>query len=140
MTKEELKVKVCELIDRPVIPEVEILAAIIECNKHSVINDFNPIFMLSCQIFGVSMEDALSTSQQREHHYARMFYAKYLKSFNVSLQSIADKLGRKAHGTIISGLKTIDNVINTEKYYKEKWDQYLKNVAQLKKNVCTKDC
>lgn len=47
---------------------------------------------------------------------------------NISMQEIAKIIGKKSHSTIIHSIKSVNNQLETDKRYKEKYEEVLKHL------------
>ncbi len=83
-----------------------------------------------CDYFGLQISDLLSKTRKREIVQARqiaMFFSKSLT--NSSLSAIGAKIGQKDHATVLHSCKAINNLIETDKEFK---NQVREIEAQLK--------
>ena len=87
----------------------------------------NYIITSVCEEMGTSQEDFFKSTRKRNVVQARqlsMYFAK--KYTKASLVVIGEKCGKKDHATVIHALKTIDNLLETDKQFRamtEKIDQ-----------------
>ena len=59
----------------------------------------------------------------------RQFTAYILKNIkNISMQEIAKIMGKKSHSTIIHSIKSVNNQLETDKKYKERYEEVLKHL------------
>lgn len=79
----------------------------------------NYIITCVCEEMGTSQEDFFKSTRKRNVVQARqlsMYFAKrYTKA---SLVVIGEKCGKKDHATVIHALKTIDNLLDTDKQFR----------------------
>ena len=79
----------------------------------------------------VSPKEVLTESRARPLIYVRAFYSKYMTSLGIySLNQIGDQLGR-THASIINAVKNANNLIETERYFYDKWELFMELVTKL---------
>lgn len=96
------------------------------CNK---CRSDNPKAMINC-IFnvvsdntGIEVDDIKKETRKREIVEARMQVILFLKEFtDLSLSGIGSKVGGKDHATVLHGIKTINNLCDTNKALKSQID------------------
>lgn len=79
----------------------------------------NYIITSVCEEMGTSQEDFFKSTRKRNVVQARqlsMYFAK--KYTKASLVVIGEKCGKKDHATVIHALKTIDNLLETDKQFR----------------------
>lgn len=79
----------------------------------------NYIITSVCEEMGTSQEDFFKSTRKRNVVQARqlsMYFAK--KYTKASLVLIGEKCGKKDHATVIHALKTIDNLLETDKQFR----------------------
>ncbi|MGN0033731.1 MAG: chromosomal replication initiator protein DnaA [Candidatus Limimorpha sp.] len=79
----------------------------------------NYIITCVCEEIGTSQEDFFKSTRKRNVVQARqlsMFFAK--KYTKASLVVIGEKCGKKDHATVIHALKTIENLLETDKQFR----------------------
>ncbi len=87
------------------------------------------ILKVSCDHFDVSVEMIKSKSRKREIVQVRqiaMYFSK--KMTKNSLTSIGAQIGNKDHATVLHSCKTVDNLIETDKRYKQHIDEITKKL------------
>ncbi len=72
-----------------------------------------------CDYFGLEVEALLNKTRKREIVQARQIAMYFSKSMtNSSLSTIGSKIGNKDHATVLHACKTINNLIETDKEFK----------------------
>lgn len=102
----------------------------------------NDIFAKTCQMLDVSKSDALSKNRKRELVECRqiaMYFCAENTKFTYS--QIGYDIGDKDHSTVLHAKKTVTNLLQTDKQFREK---YARIEAELKKiiqvgNLCDID-
>lgn len=85
--------------------------------SHEVTIDY--IQQAVCDYFNMSVESLQSKTRKREIVQARqiaMYFSKDLTK--LSLCSIGAKIGNKNHATVLHACKTVNNLIDTDKYFR----------------------
>ncbi|MDL2239047.1 chromosomal replication initiator protein DnaA [Bacteroidales bacterium OttesenSCG-928-K03] len=89
------------------------------------------IFKVVCSYFGITIEMCKSSTRRREIVQARqliMFLAKkYTKN---SLTSIGQQCGNKDHATVLHACKTITNLLDTDKQFKNHTENIERKIRQ----------
>ncbi|MBN2164970.1 MAG: chromosomal replication initiator protein DnaA [Marinilabiliaceae bacterium] len=83
-----------------------------------------------CEYFGLDVESLHSKTRKREIVQARqiaMFFSKNMT--NSSLSTIGAKIGKKDHATVLHACKTINNLMETDKEFK---NQIIEIESQIK--------
>lgn len=135
MTREELISKCVIELAQPVIDTVNIIELISKFQKIKSISDPTTILLLSCRIFDVDVSKVLSKDQTRLSVSARSFFAKHMYSLKLyTYDQIGQFLNGKDHATIINNIRTITDIIETDKEYKSKWEEFTTKIDQLCKS------
>lgn len=74
-----------------------------------------------------------TNSHLRINSMPRQLFATMVKLHtSKTLQEIADITGNKVHSTIISSIKTVNNLCDTDKSFKEKYDRINFRICEYK--------
>lgn len=82
-----------------------------------------------CDYFNISVDQLNSTSRKREIVQARqlaMYFAKNITKS--SLASIGAEIGGKDHATVLHAVKTVNNLIDTDKHFQSYVDELSKKI------------
>jgi chromosomal replication initiation ATPase DnaA len=131
MTKEELITEAVDILSKEVIKEIDILTLISRFRQEIRLHNPSTIMFLAGKQFGVSAGEMISKSQERPCVYARGFYTKYMRKFNKSYASLGQIFGGRCHATMMSCLRTVDNIINHESDFALKWVAFEEDVKKL---------
>lgn len=83
-----------------------------------------------CNNLNIQIEDFYSKSKKREMVQARQLAMYFAKKFTkCSLASIGQECGGKDHATVIHALKTVANLLETDKKFKAIADDIEKNIC-----------
>ena len=124
MTKEELITEAVDILSKEVIKEIDILTLISRFRQEIRLHNPSTIMFLAGKQFGVSTGEMISKSQERPCVYARGFYTK-------SYASLGQIFGGRGHATMMSCLRTVDNIINHESDFALKWVSFEEDVKKL---------
>jgi len=79
------------------------------------------IQQIVCDYFGLAVDSLQSKTRKREIVQARQVAMYFSKSLtNSSLSTIGSKIGKKDHATVLHACKTVNNLIETNKDFKNK--------------------
>ena len=75
-----------------------------------------------CEVLKINYDDLISTNQKRVYTEARMIVADViLDKFNrYTLKRVGEKLGGRAHSTVLNSVRTYKNLYKVDKEFKEK--------------------
>lgn len=131
MTKEELITEAVGILSGDVVDEVGMMSLISRYKDGELKRNPNLVMTLAGNQFGVTVGAMLSPSQERVNVYARGFYTKYMRQqFNKSYASIGKLFGKK-HDTMMSCLKTVNNIIESEADFCLKWVTFEEQINKL---------
>jgi len=105
----------------------EIIDKLIKTNKREISIDY--IQKVVCNFFGISMDLLADNTRKREIVQARqisMYFAKTLTKS--SLATIGSQIGNKDHATVLHACKTVNNLIDTDKTFKQQVDEIEKKL------------
>lgn len=95
------------------------------------------ILQTVCDYNGINVDDALKETRKRtivEVRQQAMYFCKFFKKG--SLNEIGKTIGGKDHATVLHACKTVINLMDTNKQYREKiisLEMYIRNRHQLNK-------
>ncbi len=104
----------------------KVLTSYVANSKKEITIDY--IKDIVCDFYKIKQEQFLSKTREREVALARqvaMFIAKEYTS--LSLKCIGNAIGGRSHATVVHSCKTIDNLIETDKDFKNQIDQLKKS-------------
>ncbi len=111
------------------------IGEIIESYKQSPI-EFKLIHKTVCDYFEKDEVGTLFPSQRREIVMVRQLSHKISRELlKKPLHEISNSLGCKDHSTVLHSIKVINNLIDTDKAYKEDYEQVLKLCKQKINNL-----
>lgn len=94
----------------------------------------NEIDKAVCEYFQISVESLHSKSRKREIVQTRQIAMYFSKQFTEdSLASIGHQIGSKNHATVLHACKTVKNLIDTDKKFKEHCDN-IERIIKSEKN------
>ena len=83
-----------------------------------------------CNNLNITIEDFYSKSKKRELVQARQLAMHFAKKYTkLSLAAIGQQCGGKDHATVIHALKTVTNILETDK-------QFRTLASEIEKNIC----
>lgn len=97
---------------------VSMINKIVKQNKHELTVDY--IQKIVCDYFNMPTDSLQSKTRRREVVQARqiaMFFSKNLTKS--SLAAIGSQIGHKDHATVLHACKTVNNLMDTDKQFKE---------------------
>ncbi len=107
---------------------VTIVDKLVKKTKKELSVDF--IQQIVCEYFGLAVDSLQSKTRKREIVQARQVAMYFSKSLtNSSLSTIGSKIGKKDHATVLHACKTVNNLIETDKDFK---NQIKEIEAQIK--------
>ncbi len=96
---------------------VTIVDKLVKKTKKELSVDF--IQQIVCDYFGLAVDSLQSKTRKREIVQARQVAMYFSKSLtNSSLSTIGSKIGKKDHATVLHACKTVNNLIETDKDFK----------------------
>jgi chromosomal replication initiator protein len=96
---------------------IDMINKIVKQSKHEITIDY--IQKIVCDYFNMPVDSLQSKTRKREIVQARqiaMFFSKSLTKS--SLTSIGTQIGHKDHATVLHACKTVNNLIDTDKQFK----------------------
>lgn len=82
------------------------------------------IQQIVCDYFGLAVDSLQSKTRKREIVQARQVAMYFSKSLtNSSLSAIGSKIGKKDHATVLHACKTVNNLIETDKDFKNQMQE-----------------
>lgn len=90
---------------------------------------FNDPFRLAAILFDITVEDIQSSKRDRDILNARAILYNYFKqNNNYSLSKIGRMVGKRNYATVIHGLKQYNNLIETDKDFRDKVRDFKANL------------
>ena len=79
----------------------------------------------TCQFFEVNIEQLQSKWRKREVVEARYFFYYYAKNIESKTLVMLGNATNRDHTTIIHGLRTMENLFETDRAYRERWVRFV---------------
>ena len=133
MTKEQEILRAVGQFNSYEINASELFSVICKYRQVNLPKNEDTILLIACSLFDVTVEDVLSNKRDRKLVDARSFYSKYVYSLGTNTYIAIGKKLNRHHASIINNVKTITDIIHTDKVYFEKWSQFINQIEQ----VCT---
>ena len=109
-----------------------------ELSENKPNSDLTIFLLLACDTFETTIDLVLSRTREDPTRYVRAFYCKYI----MSLGTYSDfQVGKRIHRhrtTVLNAVHTANDLIDTDKEYKRKWELYLSKIEDLNKEAARK--